>query len=81
MTSSKKVTMVCVDCGATYPREEIANWGRYAAHAGLGSEAHCYALVPNGHVAPVPDDKDPADFPIERRRANEICAGVLIPEA
>jgi hypothetical protein len=81
MANSKNVTMVCVDCGATYPRQEIREWGRHAAHAGLGSQAKCYALVPNGHVAPVPDDKDPADFPLEKRRANEVCGGLLVLEA
>jgi len=81
VTPKNDVKMVCVDCGATYPRKEIREWGRHEAHAGLGPSARCYHLVPNGHIAPVPPDKDPDDFPLEKRRAHQLCGGPLVMEA
>jgi len=78
MAAARK--MVCVDCGASYPREEIREWGRHADHAGLGAQPRCYALVPNGDVAPVPPDKDPDTFPLDLRRAKQICGGTLVME-
>jgi len=39
----------------------------------------CTELVPNGLVAPLPDNKTDEQCPMELRIAKQVCGGQLVP--
>lgn len=72
--------LVCSSCGADYPANWPQAWGKHYETHGHGSAMKCTALVPNGLVAPLPDNKTDEQCPMELRIAKQICGGQLIPD-
>jgi hypothetical protein len=73
--------LVCSSCGAEYPSNWRAAWGKHFATHGLGPTMVCGELVPNGLVAPLPDNQTEEQCPMDKRIAKQICGGQLIPTA
>ncbi len=71
--------LVCSSCGADYPANWRQAWGRHVETHGLGPDMKCGALVPNGLIAPLPDNKTEEQCPMELRIAHQICSGQLVP--
>ncbi len=71
--------LVCSGCGAEYPANWRAAWGRHHATHGLGPVMVCGELVPNGLIAPLPDNMSEEQCPPEKRVAHQICGAPLMP--
>jgi hypothetical protein len=71
--------LVCSSCGADFPSNWRQAWGKHYATHGLGPEMKCGELVPNGLVAPLPDNKTDEQCPMELRIAKQVCGGQLVP--
>ena len=68
--------LTCTSCGADYPRDWRRAWGRHPDTHGKGPVMVCSALVPNGLIAPVPDDQDPVPAEAIRVHSHFGAAGI-----
>jgi len=72
--------LVCSSCGAEYPANWRKAWGLHPNTHGHGPDMVCTELVPNGLVAPLPDNKTDEQCPMELRQAKQVCRGSLMPD-
>lgn len=63
----------CIRCGAQYPMELEASWGRNNASDGHGRDPHCTALVDAPHAARAMDPETRVHSVV----AQEVCGGRL----
>ena len=71
--------LVCSNCGAEFPSNWSKAWGRHYETHGHGPTMKCTELVPNGLVAPLPENKTDEQCPMELRIAKQVCGGLLVP--
>jgi len=72
--------LVCSSCGAEYPANWFKAWGKHFLTHGHGPAVKCTELVPNGLIAPLPDNQTDEQCPMSKRQAMQVCGGPLMPD-